>query len=179
MCYSFRVLSSTINTKEEIMLDKKTQKTQKSAALTRWHSNKITLAHRWIDDEITQKQRRMVQGAIHLCELGENVGSEQNKKRPVLIISNNNINKNNTNVVVIPLSSKLATKTNKKGTVIPRYSTHYFLKKSKYTFLDSDSSVKTEHIATVSKVRLDAFLGKIDQDDIDKVSIRLKTLFDI
>ncbi|MEW5208098.1 type II toxin-antitoxin system PemK/MazF family toxin, partial [Bacillus cereus] len=77
------------------MLDKKTQKTQKSAALTRWHSNKITLAHRWIDDEVTQKQRRMVQGAIHLCELGENVGSEQNKKRPVLIISNNNINKNN------------------------------------------------------------------------------------
>ena len=50
------------------------------------YPNKITLANEWIENEQTQMKRLIVQGAIFTCELGENIGTEQNGERSVLVL---------------------------------------------------------------------------------------------
>jgi mRNA interferase MazF len=157
-------------------------KNKKEQALDVWHPKKIGMAKRFIEEEAKQKGRNMVKGAVHLCELGENIGSEQSEERPVIIISNDRINSTATNVKVIPLSKTLKTKTvtNRKGKtqVVPKVGTHFFLYKSKYTFLDYDSAAMAEGITTVSKIRIGKHLGNMDPKDLEKVLSRLKWVFD-
>ncbi|MET3507704.1 type II toxin-antitoxin system PemK/MazF family toxin [Halalkalibacter oceani] len=157
-------------------------KAKKEERIRNWTERKIKLAHKWIENEDVQKARPMIQGAIHLCMLGENVGNEQGGERPVLVISNNRVNSSSGNVKVIPLTTKLKTKTVKrKGAerIVPKVATHYFLKKAKYNFLDKDSAAKVEETTTVSKVRLTAYLGNIDESDLPAIKSRLKWLFDL
>lgn len=157
-------------------------KTKKRKALNNWHPLKETLAIRFIEEEDIQQKRHMTKGSIHLCQLGENLGSEQNEERPVVIVSNDRINATSTNVKVVPLTKKLKTKeiTNRKGEVqvVPRIRTHFFLKKEKYDFLDYDSAAKTEEVTTVSKIRMGKHLGNIDSGDFEKIKSRLKWVFD-
>jgi len=158
-------------------------KQKKEKALNNWQPRKIKIALEFIEDERKQSKRNFVKGAVHLCELGENVGSEQNEERPVLIVSNNRINSSSTNVMIIPLSKTLKTKevTNRKGKkqTVPRLGTHYFLKKERYNFLTFDSAAMAEGIITVSKIRLGKHLGEISEDDLKKVLSRLKWVFDL
>lgn len=160
---------------------KEKDKMEKTRALDEWHKNKVVLAHEWIDDEEKQMARTIVQGGIHLCELGENIGTEQNGERPVLIISNDRINTTSGSIKVIPLSKRLKTKviTDRKGKqkTVPRLASHYFLKREKYTFLARDSAVKAEELTTVNKVRLKRHLGNIDSNDLQKILNRVKWVF--
>lgn len=156
--------------------EKEKLKAKKEQAIRKWTEKKVHISKEWIENETVHKRRNMVRGAIHTCKLGENIGSEQNEERPVLIVSNDLINSTGGNVTVIPLTSRL---TKKKGTNIPKYRSHYFLMKSKYKFLTYDSALKTEDITTVSKIRLGDHLGNIDTDDLHKVTIRMKWVFDL
>lgn len=160
-------------------MDNETRKTKKEDALRTWTEEKVKLAKEWIDNEATQKSRNMVRGAIHICTLGENIGSEQNEERPVLIISNDLVNSTGGNVTVIPLTSRLTKKKIKGGKEVPKYRSHYFLMRSKYSFLTYDSALKCEDITTVSKIRLGDHLGTISQDDLDKIMVRVKWVFGI
>lgn len=157
-------------------------KTKKKTALDKWIPEKEILAIRFIEEEEVQKNRNMVRGSIHLCQLGENLGSEQNEERPVIIVSNDRINSTSTNVKVVPLTKTLKTKTrkNRKGVVqeVPRVGTHFFLRKNKYPFLTYDSAAKVEEVTTVSKVRIGKHLGNLEPVDLDKVQSRLKWVFD-
>lgn len=158
-------------------MDLESNKQNKSLKLSNWHTDKVRLAHKWIEEEATQKARKPLKGSVYTCDLGENVGSEQNKRRPVLIVSNSSMNANNTNVTVLPLSTTLKTKRDKKGKLVPRYRTHYFLEKNKYSFLDGKSAAKAEHLTTVSKVRLIDHLGDIDETDLARIMTRINSLF--
>lgn len=62
----------------------------------------------------------------------------------------------------------------KNGRPIPRFNSHYFLFKQKYSFLDSDSAVMTEALRSVSKIRLTKRLGEISEEDDKKVLAKLK-----
>lgn len=159
-------------------MSKERAKDAKENALKTWMNEKITLSKKWIDDESAQKRRSMVQGAVHVCSLGENIGSEQNEERPVLVISNNVINSTGGNVIVIPLTSRLSTK-QFKGKTIPKYRSHYFLYMSKYDFLTYNSALKCEDTITVSKIRLKEHLGNIDSDDLQRVLTRQKWVFNM
>lgn len=158
-------------------------KQAKEVAIDNWTPIKKQLAKEIIQDEAKQKARNFVKGAVHLCQLGENIGSEQSEERPVIIISNDRINSTSTNVMIVPLSKTLKTKeiTNRKGkkVKVPRVRTHFFLKKNKYTFLDYNSAAMVEGINTVSKVRIGKHLGNIDPGDFEKIISRLKWVFDI
>jgi len=160
------------------MMDKEKIKAIKEKALRAWTEDKIFLSKEWIENENTQKKRNMVRGAIHICKLGENIGSEQNEERPVLIISNDLVNSTGGNVTVIPLTSRLTKKT-VKGKEVPKYRSHYFLKKDDYDFLTYDSALKCEDITTVSKIRLGDYLGNVTDSDLSKVLIRVKWVFGI
>jgi len=83
------------------------KKEKKEKALNAWNAVKIILAKEFIDDEKTQINRKPVKGSVHLCQLGENIGSEQGEERPVIIVSNDRINSTSPNVVIVPLSKTL------------------------------------------------------------------------
>jgi mRNA interferase MazF len=157
-------------------------KQQKETAINDWIPRKKELAKEFIQDEAKQQARNLIKGAVHLCELGENIGSEQSEERPVIIVSNDRINSTSTNVKIIPLSKTLKTKeiTNRKKQkiTVPKVKTHFFLKKDKYSYLTYDSAAMAEGITTVSKVRLGKHLGNLDSGDLDKIMSRLKWVFD-
>lgn len=159
------------------------KKVDKKAKLDEWHPKKIALANEWIENEQKQMKRPIIRGAIFTCELGENIGTEQNGERPVLVISNDWINRTSGSVKIAPLSTKLKTKTitDRKGKtkIVPRLKTHYFLQKEVYPFLAQTSAVKLEELTTVNKVRLKQHIGNINDDDLNKIMNRVKWVFDL
>lgn len=161
-------------------------KKQKEEQILKWKPIKIGLAHYWIENEKTQMSRKLTRGAVHFCNFGENIGCEQNEERPVVIISNNTVNSTSGNVLVIPLTKNLKSKTNFKtgqavltrdGFPVPRFQSHYFLFQQKYSFLAFDSAAKTEETTSVSKVRLKEHLGNLDEEDINRLENRVKWTF--
>jgi len=164
----------------------KEQKAEKEDALRTWIEKKVNLAHEWIDNEKKQKSRGIIRGGFYMCELGENVGAEQGEYRPALVVSNDTINSTSGNVSVIPLTKNLKKKVikDKQGNLVkvldqPRLSSHYFLKKGKYSFLDHDSAVLGEETKTISKVRIGEHKGNIDSGDMDRIITRVKWVYGI
>ncbi|MEX3459594.1 type II toxin-antitoxin system PemK/MazF family toxin [Staphylococcus hominis] len=143
------------------------EKQNKTTELNIWSISKEELAHEWIDLDNSERNRNLRQGDVVFCELGENLGYEINKPRPVLVVSDTRYSKQG-QFVGIPL-----TKNNTRRSM----ATHYTLYKSKYSFLQYDSCVKTEQLKSLSAIRVDQKIGSIDQRDLNSVKIRLNSLF--
>lgn len=108
----------------------------------------------------------MVQrGEIYYVNLGSNIGSEQSGCRPVLIIQNNTGNKYSPTTIV-------ATLTSKKKKYLP---THVFIKKDSCNGLEYNSIVELEQIRTIDKKRLENKVGRLSEEDLDKVLEAIKT----
>lgn len=109
------------------------------------------------------------QGEIWDCDFGQNVGHEKNKNRPVLVISNNNVNRGS-KVLVVPITDA-KTKMGKYSK--PRYPYWYLIHTPStdreqwwgyqrripqgavtYSFLRKDSVIQLDDIRSVSKARL-------------------------
>ncbi|ASX22179.1 type II toxin-antitoxin system PemK/MazF family toxin [Lactiplantibacillus plantarum] len=130
----------------------------KTVKLTNWNNVKIKYANAAIVDDTTINQRRnaikndnarelVFQKNIYWADLGENIGHELNKIRPVLVVSKNIYNRTG-NVVVIPLST---------GPVLANkhmLNCWYKLYKRTYPQLERDSILKTEAIRSISIERL-------------------------
>ncbi|EJE05110.1 type II toxin-antitoxin system PemK/MazF family toxin [Staphylococcus epidermidis] len=143
------------------------EKQNKTTKLNIWSISKEELAHEWIDLDKSKRNRNLRQGDVVFCELGENLGYEINKPRPVLVVSDTRYSTQG-QFVGIPL-----TKNNTRRIM----ATHYTLYKSKYSFLRYDSCVKTEQLKSLSAIRVDQKIGSIDQRDLNSVKIRLNSLF--
>lgn len=148
---------------------------EKIYKLRSWESNKEDISRKNINDKIRIKKRYAFNGSIYLINFGENIGDEINKKRPALVVSNNNYNCCSTNVVVLPITKKQIFKG--KETFLPKYSSQYFLFKLDYNFLDFDSCVECEQIRTVSKARILKYLGNLKDDDKEKIILKLSKFF--
>lgn len=144
--------------------------TEKNEKLDDWHSSKIQISKDWIETERSQKNRKVNQGEIYYCNIGENIGHEQNELRPVLIVSENRYNKKGI-ITILPLTTKVVYNGKR-----PKYDTHYILKKENYKFLKSDSAVMSEHIKSVSIIRLIDYIGQVSQQDYKLINIRMKSL---
>ena len=112
--------------------------------------------------------RKIEKGDVFTANLGVIVGSEQWGKRPVVIIQNNIANEYSPTVIVAPLTTII------KKTKQP---THIFIKHNK--FITHNSIVLLEQIRTLDKIRLDSYLGKIDNNQITKIDIGLINCFSI
>ena len=139
----------------------------------------------WLKDKVNyhrnsknraNRNRQVLHGQIWYCDLGYNIGTEKNKMRPVLVMSNNDINRSEKVVVVgitdakgkvnsnnLPIQdswfllySQTAddTKMLSPGRVIPSNMTAYH-------FLEKDSMIQCEEIRAVSKSRLNTARGCI------------------
>lgn len=107
------------------------------------------------------KKKEIRQGDVYMCDLGEAVGSEQKSIRPILVISCDSLNINRSNVIIVPITSS----TSKKNMI-----NHYCLSKDKYGWFTHKSNIALlECIRDVSTIRIERYLGTIDQKDITEI----------
>lgn len=108
-------------------------------------------------------------GEIWTCELGQNIGSEENKIRPVIIIQNNTGNKNSPTTIIAPISNR-----SKKIAV------HIELREDDYILEDGEKSeitgtILSEQIRVVSKARLGRHIATLKKDFIELMDSKLRT----
>ncbi len=95
-------------------------------------------------------------GDLYFANLGTGIGSEQNGKRPVVIIQNDMGNRHSPTTIVAAISTQVKTKAN-----LP---THYYLKPG--SGLVQASMVMLEQIRTIDKTRLSQYIGKLSREDL-------------
>lgn len=110
--------------------------------------------------ETINKLQSVARGEIYWCnfDTSTSVGSEQNKRRPVLIIQNDTGNHYSPTTIVAMISSKI------KSTHLP---THIIINDE--CGLKCRSQIELEQIATVDKRRLGDYIGKISATTIAQV----------
>lgn len=154
------------------------KKLEKSIKIENWFISKDILSNDWIENEKKQKKRCFKQGEIYMCELGENLGHEQSKTRPVLIVSDNRYNCDGM-VNVVPLTTTIRYQNQKLPKKVPKINTHYVLRKENNDFLSNDSAVLVEHMKNTCVIRLNKYMGEISENDIAGVKNRIKKLFNL
>lgn len=112
----------------------------------------------------------MKRGDIFFANLDPTVGSETQKNRPVLIISNNANNKAASTITVIPITSNLSRV----------YPFEVFLD-SKETGLNKNSKAQCHQIRTISKLRISDSIsvGYVNPKTMLKINAALKIHLDL
>lgn len=105
-------------------------------------------------------ERTYVRGDMYYADLGKGIGSEQEGYRPVLIIQNDTGNRHSTTVIVASITSRTDAK--------PKLPTHYFINAEDGLVLPS--VVLLEQLRTISKQRLEGYIGRLDEKHIRGVN---------
>lgn len=95
-------------------------------------------------------------GEIYYTDFGDGVGSEQKGYRPAVIISNDIGNKHSTTVIIAAIITQRPDKA--------KLPTHVYV--GTETGLDNSSIILLEQIRTISKGRLDDYVGKLSQGQL-------------
>lgn len=144
-----------------------------------WAKEKIILAEReskrqyYLQKDNTNprnKPRVVKFGKVYGCNLGKNIGSEQNgKSRPVVILQKDS--PNSPTVIVAPLTDAH----DANGNLKTIYPTHILVKDPKLT---KESIIKLEHIRSVSKNRLTEYMTDLNDDEgiIEEIERKLKDM---
>lgn len=150
------------------------QETQEYYNIAGWLKDKVN--YNRISKFNANKRRQVLHGQIWYCDMGYNIGTEKNKMRPVLVMSNNKIN--NSEKVVVACITDAKGKVNANN--LPVQDSWFLLYSGTadeekqvnpgrkvpecmhiYDFLDKDSIIQCEEIRAVSKSRLDSVRGCI------------------
>lgn len=106
--------------------------------------------------------KRLKRGEVYVAELGEVIGSEQMRYRPVVIVQNNKGNAYADTTIIVPITSK------RKSSLPNHVIVHYgFL--SKY-----HGCVLTEQIRTISVERLKKYVGMLAEKDVRRIDKAIK-----
>lgn len=106
--------------------------------------------------------KRLKRGEVYVAELGEGIGSEQMRYRPVVIVQNNKGNAYADTTIIVPITSK------RKSSLPNHVIVHYgFL--SKY-----HGCVLTEQIRTISVERLKKYVGMLAEKDVRRIDKAIK-----
>lgn len=112
----------------------------------------------------------MKRGEIYFANLDPTVGAETQKKRPVLIVSNNANNNVATTLTIVPLTSNIK----------KIYPFEVLLKQS-LTGLTKDSKAQCHQIRTVSKLRITQVtpIGEVPNSVMIQINNSLKLHLDL
>ena len=144
-----------------------------------WAKEKIILAEKESkrqyylqkDATNTRNKPRVVKfGKVYGCNLGKNIGSEQNgKSRPVVILQKDS--PNSPTVIVAPLTDAH----DANGNLKTIYHTHILVKDPNLT---KESIIKLEHIRSVSKNRLTEYMTDLNDNKgvIKEIEEKLKDM---
>ncbi len=100
--------------------------------------------------------RTIARGELYFTDLGQGRGSEQEGRRPVVIIQNDAGNRNSSTVIVAAISSQISRRS--------KLPTHAFL--GPENGLDAPSVVLLEQLRTVDKERLLDYIGQLSQSQM-------------
>ncbi|WMJ79821.1 type II toxin-antitoxin system PemK/MazF family toxin [Clostridium sp. MB40-C1] len=140
-----------------------------------YHIRRIYNYALWVNEQIKindnpQKSSRIVprRGEIWTCELGQNVGSEENKVRPVIIIQNNTGNKKSPTTIVAPISNRPK-----------KIAVHIELREDDYKLENGEKNYVTgtilaEQIKVVSKARLGRHIATVNKEFMKILDSKLK-----
>ncbi|NMC56075.1 MAG: type II toxin-antitoxin system PemK/MazF family toxin [Eubacteriaceae bacterium] len=115
------------------------------------------------DSAITKINTKPKRGEIWTCQLGKNIGSEEHKTRPVIIIQNNTGNEKSPTTIIVPISNRPK-----------KIAVHIELMQSDYTFVDGivgdiKGTILCEQIKVVSKARLGKHIATLTNDFMDNI----------
>ncbi|QGU93956.1 type II toxin-antitoxin system PemK/MazF family toxin [Clostridium bovifaecis] len=134
----------------------------------------------WVNEQIkmnnnASRDTKVIprRGEIWTCELGQNIGSEENKIRPVIIIQNDTGNKNAPTTIVAPISNRPK-----------KIAVHIELRESDYILEDGEKNhitgtVLAEQIKVVSKARLGRHIATLKKDFMDILDSKLRISLDL
>lgn len=105
------------------------------------------------------KNKEIKRGEVYWVNLNPTIGSEIQKTRPAVILSNNIQNKVSSRVVVIPITSN---------------SDKIFPFESKINLKNKDAKVLTDQIRTVDKSRLSDCISMLTKSEIKDVERAIK-----
>lgn len=154
---------------------------EKEERLDLWNSKKKKEADKEIKSKEIFNGMSFHAGSLYWAKLGENIGIEINKFRPVIILSTERLNKGQ--AIVAPLSTK-------GGTIDSNYHPkhlEYVINKLDIKELNENSNLKIKdfsiikiaQLRVISAARLDEKIGYIDSDKMKLIKNRVKTLFDL
>lgn len=123
--------------------------------------------------EIGKRKTIPKRGEIWTCELGQNIGSEENKIRPVIIVQNNTGNEKGPTTIVVPISNRQK-----------KIKVHIQLRESDYKLVEGEAqkvtgTVLCEQIKIVSKVRLGRHIATLRDDFIKILDSKLKSSLEL
>ena len=108
-------------------------------------------------------------GEIYFADLDPHYGSEQEGKRPVIVIQNNTGNKFAPTVIVAAVTSKVSKK--------PNQPTHVLIEKN--PAFSRPSVVLLEQIFTIDKERIQRLLGQTTPDEMYQINEALMNSLDL
>ena len=123
-----------------------------------WAYNKQII----IDSILTKLNAKPKRGEIWTCQLGKNIGSEENKIRPIIIIQNNTGNERSPTTIIVPISN-----------IPKKIAVHIELKRSDYTLEEGETeeitgTILCEQIKVISKARLGRHIATLKDEFISK-----------
>lgn len=157
-----------------------TEQIEKKRLLNAWATEKEKIALDFFQLRNGMPWWKKEKGDIFWCDLGENIGQETNKQRPVVILSSSKRNKRLSHVIVAPITSTIRYKKNNDDASGLKYPFQFLMKKNVYPFLENDAVVKLEQLRTVSKNRLKGYsIGRISDDDLKIINKKISNFLDL
>lgn len=157
--------------KDKLNENKETQPIKRKALNIKRIHNYVS----WVKEQIKMndmisKDIKVIprRGEIWTCELGQNIGSEENKIRPVIIIQNDTGNKNAPTTIIAPISNRPK-----------KIAVHIELRESDYKLEDGEKNhitgtVLAEQIKVVSKARLGRHIATLNKEFMDLLDSKLR-----
>lgn len=102
--------------------------------------------------------KQITRGCIYLYDFGQTEGSNQEGFRPVLVIENNGVIKNATEILVVPITSVIKN---------PYWYPHIYL--GRKFGLDAPSMALFEQITRVNKEKLKCYIGTVNDHSLLKL----------
>lgn len=102
-------------------------------------------------------------GEIFIANLDPGFGREIRKKRPILIVSNNVMNKTSATVIMVPLSS-----------IVPELTGPHMVNIEENLGLDKRSVIVIDQIRSIDKERIFKKVGSISAKKLEEVEYTLR-----
>ncbi|ABK62571.1 MULTISPECIES: type II toxin-antitoxin system PemK/MazF family toxin [Clostridium] len=158
------------------LIKEKTKKNKfKSMKQKAYYINNIYNYVSWVNEQIkmndnVSRDTKVIprRGEIWTCELGQNIGSEENKIRPVIIIQNDTGNKNAPTTIIAPISNRPK-----------KIAVHIELRENDYKLENGEKNhitgtVLLEQIKVVSKARLGRHIATLNKDFMEILDSKIK-----
>ncbi|AJA47123.1 PemK family protein [Clostridium pasteurianum DSM 525 = ATCC 6013] len=135
-----------------------------------WTNDKMGILAN-VKSSLNIKPRR---GEIWTCKLGKNIGSEENKIRPTIIVQNNTGNDRGPTTIIVPISNRPK-----------KIATHIEIRKNDYILVPGEKNIITgtilcEQIKVISKVRLGRHVATLEDDFLNNIlKPKLKLSIDV